>query len=156
MEYVNDFLFFVIRPYKAKGEDSLLYCSGVNVTRFLPLTKGRHGQGSNPVVRGLQLVRTGIFDMALKNGARAKKISGNECAGITPTMDTWYTEGIIIENAPERFADEAIRYSVIDLLVKISNALRLDEEMPEYLLSPEDLQEFIEGLCRKYGRSEGS
>ncbi|MFA5353428.1 MAG: hypothetical protein WC291_04300 [Thermodesulfovibrionales bacterium] len=34
--YVNDFLYFVLKPDETRGPGSLIYCSGVNITRFLP------------------------------------------------------------------------------------------------------------------------
>ena len=46
-EYINDFLYFVLRSDEKRGPNTLLYCSGVNVSRFSPITKGRHGIGSN-------------------------------------------------------------------------------------------------------------
>lgn len=149
MKYVNDFLYFIIKPVKTSS--GFIYCSGVNVTKFSPLTKGRHGQGSNPAVRGLQLVRAGIMDMALLKGGKAKKYIDKDCAGLAPTEDTWYTEGLIIENVPQVFSEEAIRYSVTNLLKKIANALRLEDRMPDELLDPAELQGFIEKLCSNYG-----
>ena len=149
IEYINDFLYFVIKPYNSAGNNAFLYCSGVNVSRFSPLAKGRHGQGCNPVVRGLQLVRLGVADLALSQGAIPKKIHSNECAGIVPTIETWYTERLLIENAPETFPEEAINYSVINLLKKISKAAMLEEEMPDKLLEPDELQEFLEYICKK-------
>jgi len=64
-EYINDFLYFVIRPDKSKGAGILRYCSGVNVSLFSPITKGRHGMGANPSMRGLQLVNHGVRALAL-------------------------------------------------------------------------------------------
>lgn len=149
MKYANDFLYFVIKP--AETFSGFIYCSGVNVTKFLPLTEGRHGQGSNPAVRGLQLVRAGIMNMALSKGGKAKRYNGNGCADLAPTEDTWYTERLIIENVPQAFSEEAIRYLVTNLLKKIANALRLEDRMPDELLNPDELQGFIEKLCNKYG-----
>lgn len=151
-EYINDFLYFVIKHYNDAGNNAFLYCSGVNVSAFSPIAKGRHGQGCNPVVRGLQLVRLGVTNMALSQGATPKKIPINKCAGIVTTMDTWYTEHLLIENAPETFIDEAISYSVINLLKKIDKAAMLEEKMPDRLLTPYELQAFIESLCSKYRR----
>jgi hypothetical protein len=55
-DYINGFMYFVIRPDKSRGDGTFIYCSGVNLFRFLLITKGRHGLGSNPAMRGLQLV----------------------------------------------------------------------------------------------------
>jgi hypothetical protein len=150
-EYINAFLYFVVRPDKRNGEDLLIYCSGVNVSRFSPITKGRHGIGSNPSVRGLQLVNHGVRALALSKGATPRAIRGDNCAGIAPTMDTWYTELLLIENAPASFPDELINYCVITLLRKIFNACMLEPQLPGSLLKPDELQLFIETLCSKYG-----
>lgn len=154
MEYINDFLYFVVKPHGVVEQKAFLYCSGVNATRFLAITKGRHGQGSNPAVRGLQLVKAGIMDMAITRGGKPKRYSSQECKGIAPTMDTWYTEHLVIEDIPGTFPEEAIKYSVINLIKKIANALRIEDKMPDDLLAPEELQRFIEKLCMKYAITE--
>ena len=130
----------------------MLYCSGVNIVRFLPITKGRHRPMSNPAMRGLQLVNVGVRAMALSNGATPKALRGNECAGIAPTKDSWYTERLLIENAPESLPDEIIHYGVINLLKKINHAILLGAKLPDELLKPDELQVFIGNLCSEYGR----
>jgi len=149
-KYKNDFLYFVMRPDESRGKGALIYCSGVNVVRFSPITKGRHGIG-NPSVRGLQLVNLGVRALALSKGATPKALRGNDCAGIAPAHDTWYTELLLIENASMSFPDEMINYCVINLLKKIFNACMLEVQLPEKLLTPDELQDFLEPLCRKYG-----
>lgn len=148
-QYINDFLYFVIRPDQAMG--TILYCSGVNIDRFLPITKGRHGIGSNPVVRGLQLVNIGIRDLALSIGATPKKTKRNDCAGIVPTRDHWYTEILLMEHAPASLPDEIIKYGAINLLRKLFKATLLEFQVPDTLPTPDALQEVIESLCRTYG-----
>lgn len=150
-EYINDFLYFVIRPDKDRGEGSLLYCSGVNIDRFHPITRGRHGIGSHPAVRGLQLVNLAIRDLALSRGATPKKTRGNNSAGLVPTRDDWYTEILLIENAPASLPDEMINYAAINLLKKIFKATLLEFQAPDALPKPDVLQKMIEGLCIKYG-----
>ncbi|HYA26864.1 MAG TPA: hypothetical protein VEE82_02595, partial [Thermodesulfovibrionales bacterium] len=149
--YINDFLYFVIRPDKDRGDDMLLFCSGVNITRFSPVTTGRHGIGSNPALRGLQLVNHGVRDLALSRGAIPKRVRGNDCAGIAPTRDDWYTEIMLIENAPGSFPEVVIHYGVIHLLMKIFKACLLEFQPPDPLPAPGELQKLIEDLCRKYG-----
>lgn len=150
-EYINDFLFFVTRPDKNRGEGALIYCSGVNVSRFLPITKGRHRPMSNPAIRGLQLVNLGVRALALSKGAIPKAIRGNECAGIGHIQDHWYKELLLIENAPESFPDDMINYCVVELLKKIDRAIMLEAKVPDKLLNPDELQVFIEAMCSKYG-----
>ena len=150
--YRNDFLYFVIRPDENRGEGALICCSGVNLERFAPLTKGRHGLGSSPSMRGLQITRLGINALAISRGATPRTLRGKECSGLSPAGETWYTELLLIENSPELFAEEIIRYGVKKLLESIFTACRLQAEIPDQLPDPEELQLFIEAQCRKYAQ----
>lgn len=108
---------------------------------------------SNPAIRGLQLVNLGVRALALSNGATPKTVRGSECAGITPAVGSWYTEHLLIENAPESLPEEVIMYCVVNLLKKIFKAMCLLEvDLPDKLLEPRELQAFIENLCKTYGR----
>ena len=151
-EYKNDYLFFVLTPDTERGRGALIYCSGVNVDRFLPITRGRHRPMSNPAVRGLQLVNLGVRSLVLSYGATPKSVRGKDCSEITPAADAWSTERLLIENAPDALPDEIIKYAVMELLKKIDRAIMLEAELPDTLLSPDDLQVFIDGMCSKYGR----
>ena len=68
LEYINDYLYFVFLPYESKRDNTMLYCSGVNLHRFLPITKGRHRPLANPARRGLQLANLGVRALALESG----------------------------------------------------------------------------------------
>ena len=148
--YINDFLYFVVRHDDNRSRGALICCSGVNLERFALLTKGRHGLGPSPAMRGLQIVRLGVNALAISKGATPKTLRGNDCAGIAPTKDSWYTELLLIENAPETFPDEIIRYSVARLIESIFMACRLELHLPDKLPEPDELQEIIEEQCRKY------
>ncbi len=148
-EYINEFLFFVIKPVQSGARGAYIYCSGADMFRFIPITKGRHGLDSNPAMRGLQLVNIAVRDMALAQGVKIKPDPGN-CAGIAPTSGGWYSERLLMENAPESFAEEVINYGVINLVKKIIKACTLQDVAPETLLQPAELQAFLEGLCSKY------
>ncbi len=150
-EYVNDYLYFVVQP--AKDGDALLYCSGVNIDRFSPITKGRHGIGSNPAMRGLQLVNLAVRDLVLSEGATPRRIKGNDCKGIAPTGDTWYTEFLLIEKAPELLPVKILPSCVLILLKKIFKASMLEVALPETPPGPDELQGFLDDLCGKYGES---
>ncbi len=154
VEYINEFLYFVIRPDEKRGEGVLIYCSGVNIFRFLPLTRGRHGQDANPAFRGLQILNHGLRTLVLSKGATPKTIRGTDCAGIAPTQDHWYTELLLIENAPESLPDEIINYCPMNFLKKIFNACMFEVKLPEKMPEPFELQTFIESLCVKYGRNK--
>ena len=151
LQYANDFLYFLLRPDADRAVDSVIYCSGVNVSRFGPITKGRHGIGANPSVRGLQLVNLGVRDLVLARGSTPKAIRGNICKGIAPTTDTWYTEALLIEKAPGQSLDGIIEYAVLNLVSKIFNASMLYPPLPDKLLGPNELQGFLDDLCNRYG-----
>jgi hypothetical protein len=148
-EYINDFLYFAVWPDDSRGKDALLYCSGVNLDRFSPLTKGRHGLASNPAIRGLQLVKHAISALALSKGAIPKFIRGNDCAGIAPTEETWFTELLLIEKASDLPPGDILNFAVRSLLEKVFTGLRLEHRRPDKLLGPRDLQKFFETLCRE-------
>lgn len=152
-EYKNEYLFFILKPYTREGKETLLYCSGVNVDRFLPITKGRHRPMSNPAIRGLQLVNLGVRELVLEHGATPKALRENEnqCAGIVSPGNIWITERLLIKNAPEALPDNIISYSVTELLKKIDRAIMLQAELPDTLLEPGELQAFLDSMCRRYG-----
>ncbi len=149
-EYKNDFLYFVLRPDESRGKGILVYCSGVNISRFLSITR-EHRMAANPAFRGLQTLNLEIRALILSKGATPQTIKGNDCAGISTTKDRWNTELILIENASESLPDEIINYSVINLIKKIIHSSLSEVKPPEKLLKPDELQMFIENLCSKYG-----
>ncbi len=120
-EYINDFLFFVIKPDQGTDSGSYIYCSGADLFRFLPITKGRHGLDSNPAMRGLQLVNLGVREMALSQQVTIRPVRG-DCAGMAHNSGAWYSERLLIENAPASFPEEVITYGVINLVKKIIKA----------------------------------
>jgi len=145
--YKNDFLFFAFREH----EGSLLYCSGVNVDQFFPITKGRHRPMANPAIRGLQLVNLGVRALAIQSGAKPVTIKDNLCQGIVSKNNDWYRENLIIENAPDSFPSDATAYAMVELMRKIEKSIMLGEEMPDKLLTPDELQSFLLSLCEKHG-----
>lgn len=152
-EYVNEYMYFVLRPDEKMGKGVWRYCSGANLFRFLPLTKKRHGLDSNPAMRGLQLVNINVRALALANGTRVTPLRGNDCSGIAPTNEGWYSELILLENAPDTFPAEIVRHGVVNLLKKIMKACCLDAAvLPDRLLEPDELQVFIDELCKQYVR----
>jgi hypothetical protein len=148
-EYINDFLYFVIRPENRGGKDVLICCSGINLDRFSPITRGRYGIGGNPVKSGLQVVNYDICSLATSKGATPRVITGNDCAGIAPTKDLWYAEILQIENYSNLLPDEIISYGVRSLAQKIVHCSRLDYQLPDKLLAPEDLQVYLDTICKE-------
>jgi hypothetical protein len=145
--YINDFLYFTFKRH----DDALLYCSGVNVDQFYPITKGRHRPMANPAIRGLQLVNLGVRALAIKSGARPVTIKGNLCQGMVSKNTDWYRENLIIENAPDSFPADATAYAMVELMRKIDRSIMLGEDMPDRLLPPDELQSFLLSLSEKYG-----
>ncbi len=153
LKYTNDFLFFDVKPDKGPEAGRLVFCSGVSLSRFLPLTKGRHGLASNPALRGLQLVNLDVRALVLLRGGVPKSVRENVCSGMVPAKEDWYVESLLIEGAPKSFPGELIRFAVTGLLKKITGACMLpDINIPEPFPGPAELQVLIEGLCTAHGR----
>ncbi len=151
-EYLNDFLYFVIKPDENGANGDLICCSGVNVVRFTPITKGRHNPMSNPAIRGLQLIQYDIMALAIEHGTNAKPIHGYKCKGLPPTEEIWSTECLLIKNAPPSLPDRILNHSVVELLRKIDRASMRGATLPDKLLSPDELQVFIESMCNAYSK----
>ena len=149
-EYINDFLYFVIKPDENIDPGDLICCSGVNVDRFTPITKGRHNPMSNPAIRGLQLIQYDIMALALKTGTTAKTIRGYKGKGLPPTEELWSTECLLMKNVPPSLPDMILNHSVVELLNKIDFASTRGTTLPDKLLSPHELQVFIESICNAY------
>lgn len=149
--YRNDFLYFALFPDTSRGEETVIYCSGVSTTRFLPITKGRHRLGLNPAVKGLQLVNIGVRALALSRGAIPKTERGNDCSHFVNPSEVWYSEVLSIRNTGHLLFDEVIEYCVTHILRKIFKAIMLEPDLPETLLRPEDLQTLLEQFCVVYG-----
>ena len=107
-EYINDFLYFVIKADENSANGDLICCSGVNVERFSPITQGRHNPMSNPAVRGLQLIQYDIMALALESGTIAKTVRGYKRKGLPPTEEIWSTESLLIKNAPPSLPEKTI------------------------------------------------
>jgi len=147
-EYINDFLYFVVRPERRGDKEVLILCSGVNLTRFSPITKNRYGIGGNPVLSGLQLVKYDLCAFALSKGAVPRDIWGYHCDGIAPTQEAWYAEPLQIANAENLSPEEIISFGVRSLLQKVITCTRLGYEIPDTIPSPADLQNYLEDMCR--------
>ena len=149
-------MYFVLRPDESRGTGNFIYCSGVDLYSFLPITKGRHRPMSNPAMRGLQLVNLDVRALTLSKGATPKAVQGNHCSGIVPSKDGWYKELLLIENAPASLPDEIISHCVVNLMKKIFKAMCLmDVNLPDKLLAPDELETFIDSLCTEYGSQPG-
>jgi hypothetical protein len=147
-EYVNDFLYFVVRPEMREGKEVLVLCSGVNLSRFSPITKNRYGIGGNPILSGLQLVKYDLCKLAMSRGAVPKDIWGYLCSGIAPTKEAWYSEPLQFENTENLSAEEIISFGIRNLLERVISCSRLGYALPETIPAPAELQAYLEDMCR--------
>lgn len=150
-EYINDYLYSIIRADKARDEKVFIYCSGVSISRFVPLTAGKHGQASNPAFRGLQLTNHDVTSMVLGNKGIVKIIKGDYCSDFVPALDMCYAESLLLENISESFAQEVVGFSVMTLLKKIMKVCLPNIDLPGELPLPKELQTFIDLLSKQYG-----
>ncbi|MBF0338715.1 MAG: hypothetical protein HQL05_12905 [Nitrospirae bacterium] len=147
--YVNDFLYYVIRPDEKRGNNVLVYCSGVNVSRFLPLTAGRHRLGQNPAVKGLQSSNLEVRSFVLSRGATLRSVRGDDCSGIVTGNDLWNSELFLIENAPVSLPSEVVRFAVLNLLGIVLPACLPNVKLPplpQEFPTPEQLQDYLQSL----------
>lgn len=151
LKYINDFLYFVFLPYESQGDSTMLYCSGVNLDRFLPVTKGRHRPLANPARRGLQLANLGVRALILEKGAIPIAIKSSDCAEIVPKSNGWYRDKLLIENIHDSLPGDILNYVILNLLGRVMNSCQLHETLPDKLPDPEELQIYLESLCDKYG-----
>ncbi|MBI5639156.1 MAG: hypothetical protein HZA17_01900 [Nitrospirae bacterium] len=148
-EYINDYIYFTVRADKREGKDVLIYCSGINLDRFLPMTTGRLGLGSNPVLSGLKLVKYELCTLAISKDATPRDHCGHsDCFGIAPTKEAWYSEALLIENPGSLRPDEIIDFSVKGMVKRIVNTSLSDHEVPGLPLEPYELQEHLDILCK--------
>ncbi|MBF0464351.1 MAG: hypothetical protein HQK88_08140 [Nitrospirae bacterium] len=146
-EYINDYLYFVMKPYSGRAEGAYLYCSGVNVSLFMPITKGKHRFGQNPAVKGLQSLNLNVMSFAISKGAKPESVKAGDCASLTPvSTDLWSTEVILIENAMEAFLNELFEFAVKDFLRLFLPLCFPNIKLPEEFLPPAKLQSFFESL----------
>jgi len=148
-EYKNDYFYFVVRPDRKEDKEVLIYCSGINVTRFLPMMQGRLGLGSNPIVSGLQLVKYDLCTLAHSKGAIPKEHYCNiGCANIAPTKEGWYTEPLLIENPGDMTPEEIVSFAVKGIVKRINATSLSESKMPDDL-PPAELQKHLEVLCKR-------
>ncbi len=147
MEYVNDFLYFVIKPIDGEKH---IYCSGVNLTRFSPITKGKHRLGQNPASKGLQSLNNEVRSMIISFNATPETIKNLFCQHIKPLKDElWYTESFIIHRYTESLGEAIIKFAPYELINKILKATLLNETPPKITLSPNELEEYLYELAKK-------
>ncbi len=146
MEYINDFMYFVIKPLEGKKH---IYCSGVNLTKFSPITKGRHRLGQNPAVKGLQTLNNDIRAILIENNATPETIKNLSCLQFKPLKeDLWYTESFLIHNYTEELSKKISEFAPKELLKKMFRAMLLNEPLTGSL-SPKDMEKYLYNLSKE-------
>ena len=147
--YVTDYFYFSVKQVKRNGKEVLAYCSGTNLDRFLPMSRGRLGLGSNPILSGLKLVKYDVCKLALSKGAMPRDQPGSiKCADITPSEGTWYIEPLLIENPEGLVPDEIVAFCVDNYVRRVAAWSLQECEVPDALLLPGDMQARLDILCR--------
>lgn len=145
MEFINDFLYFVIKPIDDKKH---IYCSGVNITKFSPITKGRHRFGQNPAEKGLQSLNNDIRALVISENATPETIKNLTCFQVKPFKeDLWYTESFLIHNYSKALGEKIKTYAPSELLRKMFKAMLINETVPQSL-SPQELQEYLYHIAK--------
>jgi len=147
MEFISDFFYIAIKPV-----DNLkhIYCSGVNITKFSPITKGKHRLGQNPAVKGLQSLNNDIRAIIIENKATPETLKNLLCQHVNPIKeDLWYTESFLIRNYSEDFGEKIKKFAPSELLRKMFRAMIINETVPENF-SPQEFQEYLCRISEKF------
>jgi len=151
-EYINKFMYFIV----SDAEGGWLYCSGVSMSQFLPITKGRHGLASNPAMRGLQLGDLHLRRQMHEMGAKTDNIKGNPCDRIVPKDGDWYRQLLSVENASKELVREVIAEAPEQLVANVFHAcLVRDFELAKGPVSAEEMEAFLSTVCEAYGKQAG-
>ncbi|MCG6551564.1 MAG: hypothetical protein L7F77_04500 [Candidatus Magnetominusculus sp. LBB02] len=148
-DYMNDFMYFIVRPFE---DAAMMYCSGVNISRFTPLTAGKHRLGQNIVMKGLQSSNIELRSFILSRGGQPKTIRGGSCDGEQPRShdDLWNSESLLIENIPaDLTAAEVVMFSVQNFLKIVLPQCVPPEEIPKDVTVPANLQSWLDSLCKR-------
>lgn len=147
MEFINDFFYFLIKPV---DNEKHIYCSGVNITKFSPITKGRHRLGQNPAVKGLQNLNNDIRAIIIENKATPETLKNLLCNYVNPIKeDLWYTESFLIHNYSEDLGEKIKKFAPSELLRKMFRAMLINETVPENF-SPQEFQEYLYKISKKF------
>jgi hypothetical protein len=145
-EYKNAFLYVVIREEPGPGQDSYLYCSGINLSRFCRLSWRKGGICSNPSVRGIQLLRHHVSAFAAKQGMTVKKTKEISFP-ITPHGEGWYHEHPLrIRKATPGKIRKLLEFSVMDLVKTVLAVCVPDVKIPTAFPDAVEMQKYLESL----------
>jgi len=147
--YVTDYFYFAVKQEQKEGKDVLVYCSGINLDRFLPMMRGRLGLGSNPIRSGLQLVKYDLCSLAISKGAVPRDQHGPlKCSVVTPSEGAWYVEPLLIENPAALLPEEIVSFCVDSFVKRVAACSLQRYKVPDSLIPPGELQTQLDTLCR--------
>lgn len=146
-EFTNDYLYVLFQTVSATEQEKLYYCGGVNIFRFQPLTRGKHGNASNPSFRGLQTLRFRVIVPAvLDRGGSAEQICGDHCEPV-PVGDGWFSESLELRGVEEAFGVEMLDTCVRSLVELILNVCFPGKKIPDDIYEPEKLTAYLDSLA---------
>ncbi len=151
-EYVNRFMYFIVR----ETESAWLYCSGVSMPQFLPITRGRHGLASNPAMRGLQLSDLHLRQQLHENGAQTSNVKGNPCDIHVPKSGDWYRQLLFIDDAGEELVRKLAAACPERLVGSIFSACLVPDSIPlAAKFSAAEMESFLLDVCEEYRKQSG-
>jgi hypothetical protein len=153
--YSNKFMYFILNIDETSA-GSWLYCSGVSMSQFLPITRGRHGLASNPAMRGLQIVDLNLCRDLNDRGAHSAVVKGNPCDPLVPKVGDWYRQLLLIGGAEGQMVKELVSHCPLELVRSVFKACMVpDVVLPEVVLQANELEVFLAEVCEKYSKQAG-
>lgn len=153
--YSNKFMYFIFGKCDSNSS-SWLYCSGVSMPEFLPISRGRHGLASNPAMRGLQLTDINLQKELRDRGVQTSRVKGNPCGQHVPQGGNWYRQLLSINNADELVVKESVDRCPLNLVKSIfQSCLVTDVVLPAGSPSADELERFLVAVCEKYNKQAG-
>jgi hypothetical protein len=153
--YGNRFMYFIFNRDES-SPSSWLYCSGVSLSLFLPITRGRHGLASNPAMRGLQLVDLNLRKELNDRGSHTASVKGNPCDPHVPKDGEWYRQLMLISDADEQVVKELVGMRPLKLVSSIFQAcLVSDAVLPAVTPPADEFERFLAAVCEEYSKQSG-
>ncbi|HMK56136.1 MAG TPA: hypothetical protein VK448_05825 [Dissulfurispiraceae bacterium] len=153
--YVNKFMYFIVRPDDTEP-GAFLYCSGVSMPQFLPITRGRHGLASNPAMRGLQLADLNLRKELIDLGARTSEVKGNPCGPFAPGQGDWYRQLLRVTGADIEAIKKLAAKCPLRLVGSIFQACMItDIVLPAVSPSAEEFESLLTEVCKTYSKQAG-
>lgn len=153
--WVNNYMYFIVSDDETDA-GAWLYCSGISLPRFLPVTRGRHGLASNPAMRGLQLTDLNLRSQLHDCGALTESVKGNPCDGCVPKNGDWYRQLLRFRRVNEQTVKELVMQCPAYLVGSIFQACMIrDIPLPDTKSSAADVERFLDEVCEEYRRQSG-